>query len=59
MRKILFNRDEPSAHEIKGKQNFDRVIEKYKENKQYWKSPWFYGSVGLASILGCLLFISL
>jgi hypothetical protein len=59
MRKILFNRDEPSAHEIKGKQDFDLVIKKYKENRHYWQSPWFYGSVGLASILWCLLFISM
>ena len=39
MRKILFNRDEPSAHEIKGKQDFDLVIKKYKENEMAKIAP--------------------
>ena len=37
MRKILFNRNEPSAHEIRNKQDFNLVIKKYNRNKDYWK----------------------
>ena len=55
MRKILHNRNEPSAHEIRNRQDFDLVIKKYKPSINYWKNPWFYGSIGLASILSSLL----
>ena len=59
MRKILFNRDEPDAHEIRKRQDFDLVIKKYQERKEYWKNPWFYGSIGLASIISSLFLMSL
>ena len=59
MRKILFNRDEPNAHEIRKRQDFDLVIKKYQERKDYWKNPWFYGSIGLASIISSLFLMSL
>jgi hypothetical protein len=59
MRKILYNRDEPGAHEIKKRQDFDLVIKKYQENRDYWKNPWFYGSIGLASIASTLLLLSI
>lgn len=55
MRKILCNRDEPDAHEIRSRQDFDLVIKKYNENKDYWRNPWFYGAIGLASILSSFL----
>jgi hypothetical protein len=51
MRKILLNRKVPSSSEIKRRQDFELILKKYKEYKDYWRSPWFYGIVGLASFL--------
>ena len=51
MRKILLNRKVPSSSEIKRRQDFELVLKKYKEYKDYWRNPWFYGIVGLASFL--------
>ena len=59
MRKILLNRVEPDAHELRKRQDFDLVIKKYQERKDYWKNPWFYGSIGLASIISSLFFMNL
>ena len=55
MRKILLNRKVPSSSEIKRRQDFELVLKKYKEYKDYWRSPWFYGTVGLASFLSILI----
>ena len=35
----------------------DLVLKKVKAQNDYWKSPWFYGTIGLASILSFLMFI--
>ena len=59
MRKILFNREEPDSYEIKDKQDFDLVLKKYREYKNYWQNPWFYGAIGFASILSCLMYANL
>ena len=59
MRKILHNRNEPSSHEIRNRQDFDLVVKKYKRYKDYWKNPWFYGSIGVASILSSLFLLSI
>ena len=59
MRKILYNRNEPSAHEIRKKQDFNLVVKKYNRNKDYWKNPWFYGSIGIASILSSLFLLNM
>jgi len=55
MRKILLNRKEPSSSEIKRRQDFDLILSKYKEYKDYWRSPWFYGTVGLSSLISLFL----
>ncbi len=55
MRKILLNRKEPSSSEIKRRQDFDLILKKYNKYKDYWRSPWFYGTVGLASLLSLLI----
>jgi len=57
MRKILFNKKELSSDQIKSMRDFDLVIKKVQAQRDYWKSPWFYGTVGLASILSFLMFI--
>ena len=58
MRKILHNRVEPSQNEIRRNQDFDLVLKKYRESQRYWRSPWFYGAVGLASIT-CFFLLTL
>ena len=57
MRKILFNKKELSSDQIKSMRDFDLVLKKVQAQRDYWKSPWFYGTVGLASILSILMFI--
>ncbi len=57
MRKILFNKKELSSDQIKSMRDFDLVLKKVKAQRDYWSSPWFYGTVGLASILSFLMFI--
>ena len=59
MRKILHNRVELSQNEVKNYQNFDLVLQKYRESKKNWQNPWFYGAVGLASITSflCLIWV--
>jgi len=55
MRKILLNRKEPSSSEIKRRQDFDLILKKYNKYKDYWRSPWFYGTVGLSSLISLFL----
>jgi hypothetical protein len=57
MRKILFNKKELSLDQIKSMRDFDLVLKKVQAQRDYWRSPWFYGTVGLASILSFLMFI--
>jgi hypothetical protein len=57
MRKILFNKKELSSEQIKGMRDFDLVLKKVQAQRDYWKNPWFYGTIGLASILSFLMFI--
>ena len=59
MRKILHNSIEPSAYEIRNRQDFDLVLKKYQQSKNYWKNPWFYGSIGVALILSSLFLLSI
>lgn len=54
------NLDRPNlnSEQISAKQNFDQVLSKHLLSKPpVWKSPWFWGSTGLASI-GIALFFS-
>ena len=57
MKKILFNKKELNSQEIKEMRDFDLVLKKVQAQRDFWKSPWFFGTIGLASILSFLLFI--
>ena len=57
MRKILFNQKELSSDQINNMRDFDLVLKKVQAQRQYRRSPWFYGTIGLASILSFLIFI--
>lgn len=52
------DRNPITSDQIKSKQNFDHILTKLKaSNLPFWKSPWFWGPTGLASV-GALLFLS-
>lgn len=55
MRKILFNKKELSSDQIKNMRDFDLVIKKVQAQRDYWRNPWFFGAMGLASILSILM----
>ncbi|MDA9987140.1 MAG: hypothetical protein P8P80_09865 [Crocinitomicaceae bacterium] len=57
MRKILFNQKELSSNEIRRMRDFDLVLKKVQAQRDFWKNPWFFGTIGFASILSFLLFI--
>lgn len=57
MRKILFNQKELSSNEIRRMHDFDLVLKKVQAQRDFWKNPWFFGTIGFASILSFLLFI--
>ena len=57
MRKILFNKKELSSDQVKSMRDFDLVLKKVQAQRDYWRSPWLYGTIGLASILSFLMFI--
>ena len=49
--KILIDREPLSKDYIESKQNFGQVLSQVKQLKPpVWKSPWFYGPVGLAVV---------
>lgn len=49
--KILINREPLSKNYVQSKQNFGQVLSQVKKLKPpIWKSPWFYGPVGLAVV---------
>ena len=50
--KIIVDGVEPSKNEIHAKQNFSKVLQEYKKRKPtVFLNPWFYGIVGLSSLL--------
>jgi hypothetical protein len=54
MKKLKLNLDRPylNSENIESKQNFDKVLSgSRKIKKPIWKKPWFYGPIGVASIL--------
>lgn len=57
MRKILFNQKELSSNEIRRMRDFDLVLKRVQAQRDFWKNPWFFGTIGFASILSFLLFI--
>lgn len=53
MKKLKINLDRPplESKHIESKQNFDHVLNGFKQLKPpIWKNPWFYGPVGVASV---------
>ncbi len=50
-RKLNLDRPPLQAEQIRSKMNFNQILESYKTVKPtIWKSPWFYGPAGLATI---------
>jgi hypothetical protein len=50
-RKMNLDRPNPNSEQIRSKQNFEQVLSKYHLLKTpVWKSPWFWGPTGLASL---------
>lgn len=50
--KIIVDGIEPTKNEINAKQNFSRLLQEYQKKKPaIFRSPWFYGVVGLSSLL--------
>lgn len=49
--KAILDREKMSTEQIEAKQDFDKVLKLYnKSTTTFYKSPWFYGPVGLATI---------
>ena len=50
-RKTTLDREPISSEAIRGRQNFNQVLKGHQAMKPpLWKSAWFYGTVGLASL---------
>ena len=59
-RRTTLDRKRISSDYIKGRQNFKQVLKGYQAAKiPIWKSAWFYGPVGLATIAATITFTSL
>lgn len=51
--KTILDREQLSTAEIRSNQNFGKVLKEVKLGKSpFYKSPWFYGTAGLAAIAG-------
>lgn len=51
IKKVTLDRSKVSSSYIEQKQDFDKVLNNVKLMKSpTWKSPWFYGAVGLSSV---------
>lgn len=51
IKKVNLDREQLSSAHIERKQNFQHVLKNAQMTKPpIWKSPWFYGAVGLSSI---------
>lgn len=51
IKKVNLDRSKPSSSYIEQKQDFNKVLRNVKMTKTpTWKSPWFYGAVGLSSV---------
>lgn len=55
MIKIYIDRKEISSAEINSHQDFNKILAALPQKKN-WINPWFYGAIGLSSVIG---FISL
>lgn len=52
--KTLVDREPLGSDYIASKQDFDSVITQVKQLTPTWKTPWFYGPVGLATVALCV-----
>lgn len=58
--KINVDREKLSSDYIQSKQNFQKVMHHVKATKPpVWKSGWFYGTIGLASVAGLIVISTL
>jgi hypothetical protein len=56
IKKINLDRKHLTVEQIKSKQNFNKILEGAHLNKpEIWKSPWFYGAIGLTSFASFML----
>ncbi len=53
MIKIYIDRKEVTSAEINSRQDFKKIFASLPEKKN-WKNPWFYGAVGLSSVIGTI-----
>jgi hypothetical protein len=55
--KIIVDGDSPSKNQIFAKQDFTKVLKKYNQlyKPAVFKNPWFFGIVGLSSLLIIIL----
>jgi len=53
MIKIYIDRKEVTSDEINSRQDFKQILASLPEKKN-WKNPWFYGAVGLSSVIGTI-----
>jgi len=53
MIKIYIDRKEVTSAEINSRQDFKKILASLPEKKN-WNNPWFYGAVGLSSVIGTI-----
>jgi len=53
MIKIYIDKKEVTSAEINSRQDFNKILASLPEKKN-WKNPWFYGAVGLSSVIGTI-----
>lgn len=59
IKKVNLDREQLSSAHIEQKQNFQQVLENAKMAKPpIWKSPWFYGAIGLSSMAITVISVS-
>jgi hypothetical protein len=51
MVKIYIDKKEVTSAEINSRQDFNKILASLPTKKK-WINPWFYGAVGLSSIIG-------
>ena len=53
MIKIYIDKKEVTSAEINARQDFNKILKSLPEKKS-WINPWFYGAVGLSSVIGTI-----
>jgi hypothetical protein len=53
MVKIYIDKQEVTSAEINSRQDFNKILSRLPPKKK-WINPWFYGAVGLSSVIGAI-----